>query len=459
MPARVGGSSPPSSPGSPSEQEAPCPARTHFAIRDKGKGRDVSIGKRKRADPANGDHSTRRRATRSVERDEEYDSDIYDPDQPMEERREIQRKLRDLQKGITENMEEYMLPGSTGLKDTLMMAQQVARGVKQTTEATIDSRLLVSAVDLSYRKTVRLMQGSSAEGLDVDEFVSKCCTYMRQASGIADDAAPELSSTQRRRRRTGGGSHDDEDEGNDEAFNWAHLGRFASLPNIRRPALPGFLLGPLSVEKKVRKVAKRSAPFRPNNLAETRPEVLNVEDLAKKENDLTAICGKILKQLQSVQGEIQTKLYDIFDKSDMTEEEQIALMQKHGLRDTGGVDLLRFVVNPKSFGQTVENMFYVSFLIRDGKVKIEFDSDEYPSLSKPIFEDPASPFQIDDVDEDGTTGRAAAKRETAKQQAIFSMDMQTWQDIIDTFDIQEPMITHRKEAGSTKAPGARGWYS
>ncbi|KDN72387.1 hypothetical protein CSUB01_00070 [Colletotrichum sublineola] len=449
MPARVDGSSSPSS-GSSSEDGGSGSARGRIAIRDKGKGRDVSAGKRKRADTANGAHPARRRATRSVERGEDYDSDVYDPDQPMEERRAIQRKLRDLQKDIAENMEEYMMPGSTGLKDTLMMAQQVARGVKQTTEATIDSRLLVSAVDLSYRKTVRLMQGSSTEGVDVDEFISKCCTYMRQAGGIADDAAPELSSTQRRRRQTRGGSHDDEDEGNDEAFNWAHLGQFASLPNIRRPALPGFLLGPLSVEKKVRKISKRTAPFRPNNLAETRPEVLNVEDLAKKENDLTAICGKILKQLQSIQGEIQTKLYDIFEKSDMDEEEQVALMQRHGLRDTGGVDLLRFVVNPKSFGQTVENMFYVSFLIRDGKVKIEFDSDEYPSLS---------PIQADDIDEDGTAGRAAVKRETAKQQAIFSMDMQTWQDIIDTFEIREPMITHRIEAGSTQAPGARGWYS
>ncbi|KAK2041715.1 hypothetical protein LZ31DRAFT_597046 [Colletotrichum somersetense] len=45
---------------------------------------------------------------------------------------------------------------------------------------------------------------------------------------------------------------------------------------------------------------KRSAPFRPNNLAETRPKVLDVEDLAKKEYGLTAVCGKILKQLQSV---------------------------------------------------------------------------------------------------------------------------------------------------------------
>lgn len=50
------------------------------------------------------------------------------------------------------------------------------------------------------------------------------------------------------------------------------------------------------------------------------------------------------------------------------------------------------------------------------------------------------------------------KREVAKHQAIFSMDMETWQDIIDTFHITEPMIKHRKEA-TASGPGARGWYS
>jgi Nse4 C-terminal len=41
--------------------------------------------------------------------------------------------------------------------------------------------------------------------------------------------------------------------------------------------------------------------------------------------------------------------------------------------DEEGVILFEFVINPQSFAQTIENLFYVSFLVRDGKAAIEPD--------------------------------------------------------------------------------------
>lgn len=40
-----------------------------------------------------------------------------------------------------------------------------------------------------------------------------------------------------------------------------------------------------------------------------------------------------------------------------------AVKEKNGILDNRGVSLFHFTVNPKSFGQTVENLLYVSFLI------------------------------------------------------------------------------------------------
>ncbi|KAL7931099.1 Nse4 C-terminal domain-containing protein [Trichoderma chlorosporum] len=422
-------------------QPQPLPSRGSLAVRQREVSQAQTNAKRKRIDMASRDRES---TPGSAMEDDDLD-DVYDPDQPLEERRKVQQGFRDLLRDITENSEEYLQGDSHGLHETILRANELSKQVRQTTEATIDSRLLVSTTDLSYRKTLRLTQGSLSQGIDVDDFLSKCIAYMRSGGGIESDQSLDLSSTQRQRRRTlHDRSNDDDtadvgDEG--DMMNWAHLGRFACLPYIRRPALPGFLLGPLSVEKKARKAAKRSAPFRPNSLTETRPEILNVDDLAKKENDLTVICGKILQQLYKIQADTQQTVADLIT-DDMDEEENTRIMHQHGLRSTGGIDLMRFVVNPKSFGQTIENLFYVSFLIRDGRVEIDFDEHGLPALA-PVDRE---------ADETG-----AIRPATSKHQAILSMDMETWQDIIDTMGIKEPMIEHRREL-AVSGPGARGWY-
>jgi len=51
------------------------------------------------------------------------------------------------------------------------------------------------------------------------------------------------------------------------------------------------------------------------------------------------------------------------------------------LKENTPINMFEFILNPESYGQSVENLFYVAFLIRDGKACIEDETGE-PILCK-----------------------------------------------------------------------------
>lgn len=53
-------------------------------------------------------------------------------------------------------------------------------------------------------------------------------------------------------------------------------------------------------------------------------------------------------------------------------------------QDPTPINLFKFIINPKDFAQSVENMFYLSFLIRDGLCALEYDKNtDEPMICMP----------------------------------------------------------------------------
>lgn len=75
-----------------------------------------------------------------------------------------------------------------------------------------------------------------------------------------------------------------------------------------------------------------------------------------------------------------------------------------------------------------------------------------------MFDDGTLTGLAEPIQQDESTQATQNRHGAMRHQAIMSIDMDIWRDIIEAFNIREPMIPHREEE-QAGGPGARGWYS
>nr|CAG8550609.1 13243_t:CDS:2 [Entrophospora candida] len=230
-------------------------------------------------------------------------SNIYDPDQDKNEKRWLRKEYRSL----IEETEEYLRPDSDGLEKNIAKANELYEKVKNTHEATLDSRLLVLSSDLGLQKARRMRLDNNC--FDTEDYISKVVGRLKVRN--AD---------------------------NEDYYDWKKIGKLAAQSTLRVPTT-GFILGPLSIEQKERQKTVRRVLEKHEKDLKT-PVELKENDIRRQENETT----RNVRMIYDVLGESQP------------------------------INFFNFIINPHSFGQTVENIFYLSFLVRDGKVSIDDDS-------------------------------------------------------------------------------------
>ncbi|XP_029649193.1 EP300-interacting inhibitor of differentiation 3-like [Octopus sinensis] len=124
-----------------------------------------------------------------------------------------------------------------------------------------------------------------------------------------------------------------------------------------------------------------------------------------------------------------SKFGDIEKNEATTEEvERVlkCLRDYHNAEGKEPICYFRFVVNPDSFGQTVENIFHVSFLVRDGLAKVYLDGDNLPVIE---------PVGLEENKSQESTKRT--------RQCVISISPAEWRAIKKTFDLRTAMIPSR----------------
>ncbi|CAM0136064.1 hypothetical protein VKS41_005550 [Umbelopsis sp. WA50703] len=303
----------------------------------------------------------------------EIDRSQYDPSQDKSQRRTIRQRYRELIQSAEEIKRQVAVGEADALKETMQKANELYRQVRNTQEATLDSRLLVLSADLSVQKARKMRVDYNS--FDTDEFVSKVISL-------------------------GGGRHLAELNNDATELNWRDIGKQA-VRFGKRAVTMDFMQGPLAVEKKQRTV-NRQARIVKNKEDLVTPQQLQEGDIKASENDTANNVNAIYR-----------------------------ILYEHG-----PTNYFKLVTNPSSFSQTVENIFYVAFLIRNAVASID-DNSGIPIIS---IHDPPTADELGDG--------------LPKKQIIMSLNMELWKEIIETFDIRESMIPTRKRSEITGGQ----WY-
>ncbi|KAK9237617.1 Nse4 C-terminal-domain-containing protein [Lipomyces kononenkoae] len=331
----------------------------------------------------------------------------YDANQPVSERRQLRKDYRKLTKQTMESRQTYLKQGDSGITQTVDAANDLYKRVKQTHEAVLDSSLLVLAGEMAYQKVRNFKLGSSVD-FDMDDFVIRVKKYL-----YGD------------RDRNDNGAEDSDDDGDgledEDVESWAKLGKLASGV-LLRPATHEFLAAHAEPRAARAPGQRTQGQGLTRNKADlVRPEVIAESSLVRQENNTSTSVIMVKTVMEML---------------------------------NRPVNAFELILNPESFSQSVENMFYLSFLVRDGIVSL--DEDENGVLMASLIEipdenDPRHGQKIEDI---------KRRRDEGQKHTVFELDYETWRILIDAYDIKRSHIPTRAAVQSVTNSSGSGsqWY-
>lgn len=253
-----------------------------------------------------------------------------------------------------------------------------------------DSEALKSTAAFAALNAKHIKFGNLRETIKLDEFVLAVKKYMNPGY-VEESEAREIT---------------DQETANEvfNSFNWAKLGLMAMMLS-QKPVPSSFLYGPLATQRR-----------------RLGPRTRNVDDSVGNH-------GKTTAQNMSVD--------DIHNDPEQSTSHMVRSVYRQFVENCESERLNFFVyfLNPHSFAQLVENLFYVSFLVRDGKIRLDSDENGVPYVEIPDEED-----SVDD--------------NAPIHHHIATFDYATWRRLVAQYNITEPFIPHRDVPEDSEPPAS-----
>ncbi|KFO87036.1 Non-structural maintenance of chromosomes element 4 A, partial [Buceros rhinoceros silvestris] len=262
-----------------------------------------------------------------------------------------------------ENREDMLSLRSNRLTEALEEANRLFSGVYCAREAALDAQFLVLASNLGKEKASELQSEMTA--FDSLAFAEDLLTFMGlNHLEVEEDGASESASG-----------------GYLPSNAWHKLGQETEM-HFRRAPTFHFMLGSF-----------KSDPPVPRQRIERQRKATGREEKR-------AMPAQLKKMEESHQEATEKEVERI-----------LRLLQTHFKNDPNTpISFFEFVIDPNSFARSVENIFHVSFLIRDGFARLKLDDDKLPII-EPVTDG-----------EGGENDRSAG----ARGQVVISLNQQEW---------------------------------
>lgn len=267
--------------------------------------------------------------------------------------------------------------GAETLSSMVLKANNLLGKVHTTSDSTLDARFMSAAAQMGAEKVQKLPFGMTEFGLD--DFT----TLLKSVLNRLDNR--NISASQQ-------AAHVAADDP------WTVIGSKATI-HWRGVCSTDFLCGPICVppkEKRARKATQRK---------EEKAPVKEVLAVSKEEFDGRAQEASTSATTNNVM-RVAAHLYEL-----------------------GAMPFHQFITDPNDFARSVENMFYCSFLVAEGRASIHLDEDDQ------IF---ISPMGQSDEDEGEEEDEAHSIK--PKHQNVFNFSMEDWRRAKIKYNIQTPFI-------------------
>lgn len=304
---------------------------------------------------------------------------LPEKEQSKMEQKRIRERYRTLINELQEHQEDLINPESDQLDERLKEANEMFKPVRRPREAMLDAHAMSLIANMGRMKAQALhTEFIRFQPLEFASKLKQHCVGTKMDTGSHAIAADRSS-----------------------VLDWHKLGKLVQPLFLHSPPFQ-FMLGSFEKGPKPQKVRQRRIPK-------------DNENVTDKET-------------------VPTQLKDFNDsgKNEATTEEveRIHEILKEKYRENGDKPLcyFEFVLNPDSFGHTVENIFYVSFLTRDDLAQIILDDYGLPII-KPV-----------------TPKEASVQKQNGEQtkQTIVSITPKEWKKLVETFEIDTAVIPPRE---------------